>query len=186
MTGIIAAGVSHLVIVDMQERLAPAVQDPGTLAARVALMAQAAGRLGVPVTATEQYRKGLGATLPVVAAALPEGARTIEKMTFDSCGEPAFMARIEALRGQGRDLAIVTGAEAHVCVLQTALGLVAAGCRVAVAADAVSSRRALDRDTGLARMAANGAAIVTAEMVVFEWLARAGTEDFRAMLPLIR
>jgi nicotinamidase-related amidase len=91
-----------------------------------------------------------------------------------------------ALRGEGRGQLILAGIEAHVCVLQTALAARQQGLDVFIVCDAVSSRSAFDRDTGLARMTADGVTLVTAEMVMFEWLERAGTDDFKTLSRLIR
>jgi nicotinamidase-related amidase len=100
----------------------------------------------------------------------------MEKVHFSCAAEPACMDRINA---GGREQIILTGAEAHVCVLQTALGLLAAGKQVFVVADCIGSRHPRDLELALGRMGAEGVRIVSREMVVFEWLHRAGTEVFR-------
>ena len=97
-------------------------------------------RLGIPVTVTEQYPKGLGPTVDWVADALPTGTVIVPKLSFAATSDEAFGARVTTLRGEGRDQAVICGAEAHVCVLQTALGLKAQGFEVFVPGDAVSSR----------------------------------------------
>lgn len=172
---------SVLVVVDAQSRLAPAMARGGGAVDRIVFLLAVARRLEVPIIVSEQYPAGLGRTLDAVAALVPDGA-TIEKIAFSCCGEPGFQARFAAL---GRDQVIICGMEAHVCVLQTAMDLRE---RVAtfVAADAVDSRRDGDREAALARMARAGIDIVTSEMVAYEWLGRAGTDEFRALLELIK
>lgn len=177
---------SHLIIIDVQERLQPAVLEPDAMLRHLSLVIAAAARLQVPVTVTEQYVKGLGSTVGRVTAQLPASAVTVEKISFSAFGSPAFAERCQTLRIGGRDSLLVCGAETHVCVLQTVLDARQAGYRVAVIADAVSSRTSLNRDAGLSRAAQAGADIVTAEMVVFEWLETAGTADFKALVPLIK
>ncbi len=173
----------HLVVVDVQERLAPAMPVPEAVPAALSLLLAAARACRVPVTVSEQYPKGLGPTLPVLVEALPDHSAVVEKMTFSAMREPNFAARIE---GVDRPRLVVTGMETHVCVLQTVLDALHGGLAVSVVADAVASRSAEDRMRGLARMQAAGAEIVTTEMVVFEWLERAGTPAFKALSPLIR
>ena len=138
--------------------------------------------LKVPVFATEQYRKGLGATVPEVAVAMA-GVTPIEKLTFSACGAAGFS---EALRARNVRDAILCGIEAHVCVAQTGLDLLDAGFRVFVAADAVSSRTPENCQLGLERLRGAGAVMVSTEMVLFEWLERAGTEEFKRIHALVR
>jgi isochorismate hydrolase len=156
---------------------------PQAVEAGAARLMRAARRLGVPLLVSEQYPKGIGPTVPSLATlATPD--ETLEKLSFSCAAEPAIRSRL-ALMGPRRQ-AVLCGIEAHVCVLQSALGLIDAGWSVAVVEDAVSSRRAGDRDAGLRRLAAAGATIATAEMVLFEWLERAGTAEFRDLLKLIK
>ena len=170
-----------LFIVDVQTRLAAAMPDPEATIARAAILLAAAERLGVPIVASEQYPQGLGHTdrrLP-----LPAGAQVFAKTAFSAVRDPAILAHLEGL---GRRQVVLCGMEAHVCVLQTAIDLAERGYRPAVAADAVASRLPERRERGLARMAANGVAVVDSEMVVFEWLGGAGTPEFKELSRLIR
>ena len=181
---LLSARTGLLVVVDMQARLVPVLADPESLTARVQFLLRAAAHLGVPVVASEQYPKGLGHTVAAVGEDLPDGS-VVEKMTFSAMREPSFREALET-RGAGRQQVLVCGAETHVCVLQTAAELQAAGYATTLIADAVGSRRESDRAAGLARLRDLGCQIATSEMVVFEWLERAGTDAFRRLAPLIK
>jgi nicotinamidase-related amidase len=166
---------SCLLIVDAQERLMPAVHNGQRVIETSAWLMQIADRLGIPVLLSEQYPRGLGHTVQTLAKLAPPGA-VMDKVHFSCAAEPACLARIEA---SGREQIILTGAEAHVCVLQTALGLRAAGKEVFVVADGIGSRDPSNVGLALRRMEAAGAGTVSREMVAFEWLERAGTGVFR-------
>jgi nicotinamidase-related amidase len=172
-------------VVDVQDRLAPAMATGEAAIARCGILMRAAARLGVPILVSEQYPKGLGRTVPTLAELVAPDA-VVEKIHFSCADEPDWIARVEALGDAGRDQAVLCGIEAHVCVLQTALGLREKGYRVAVAADAVSSRRAEDAGLALARMQQAGITVVSTEMVVFEWLRRAGSAEFKELSALIK
>lgn len=173
---------SLLLVVDIQEKLAPAIHDGAAAIANNQRLLASAGRLGIPVFVSEQYVRGLGGTVAELLP-LPDGAQRIEKMHFSCTREPGFL---EQLAQTGRRQVVATGMETHVCVLQTVLGLLEAGYTVFLVEDAASSRTPANRAAAIERMRAAGAHIVTTEMVVFEWLQKAGTDDFRALLPLIK
>jgi nicotinamidase-related amidase len=166
---------SCLLAVDFQERLMPAIHDADRIVANGAWLIQIAQRLNVPVLASEQYPRGLGHTVAAIRERLPAEA-FMEKLHFSCAAERDCMRRIDAL---GRQQIVVIGAEAHVCVLQTALDLRAAGRDVYLVADAVSSRSPRDVELALERMRAEGVRVVSREMVVFEWLHQAGDDRFR-------
>ncbi len=178
---------SCLLVIDVQERLMAAMNEGARLIANTALLVKAARRLGVPVLISEQYPKGLGPTLPELSAMAGStsavGEPVITKMEFSCTEAPGYLDRLKAT---GRDQAVLTGIEAHVCVLQTALGLRTLGYPVFVVADAVASRRPDSVALALDRMREAGCSIVTTEMVVFEWLGRAGTPEFKELSALVK
>jgi nicotinamidase-related amidase len=173
---------SGLVIVDVQERLMPAIFERKRVVQNVVRLLRSAAIMGVPYLATEQYRKGLGATLPEVAEAVAEFA-PLEKVAFSACGADGFLP---ALRAQRVSDVLLCGVEAHVCVLQTCMDLLEQKFRVFVVADAVSSRTLENACFGLERMRDAGAVVVSTEMALFELLERAGTEEFKQVLPLVK
>ncbi len=172
-----------LVVVDVQDRLCRAMDEKvlEKLTANIVILQEAAKELGVPMLATEQYVKGLGETLPVLKERLEEPA--IGKMTFSSCGEPAFPERLKAL---GRRQVIVTGMEAHVCVLQTVLELLDAGYHVHLVKDAVMSRRKENWKVGMAAAVAAGAVPTSTEAAMFQLLRVAGSDEFRKLARLVK
>jgi len=180
------AARSQLLVIDLQERLVPAIRNGERIVSRAGILLQSAARLGVPVTVTEQYPKGLGPTVPAVTADLPALSVTLPKMSFSAAADSTIAERVAALRARGCDQVVICGAEAHVCVLQSALGFRMTGLEIAVVADAVSSRDESSIIAARARLIQAGCPWVTTEMVLFEWLAKAGTDAFRALSPLIR
>ncbi|MCB2187981.1 MAG: isochorismatase family protein [Deltaproteobacteria bacterium] len=171
----------RLILIDLQERLTPVMFEPAALLANAARLARFAGIVGLPVLVTEQEK--LGPTIPEVRGVLPAGAVTVGKVTFDSLAEPAFGRALAA--GGGQTL-VLAGVEAHICVAQTALAALAQGYAVHVAADAVASRVDANRQVALARLAAAGAVITSTEMFIYEILQRAGTPEFKEVLPLVK
>ncbi len=167
---------SVLLLVDLQERLQPAINNAEQVLEACLWLTQVAQGLQVPVICTEQYPRGLGMTLPALRNLLPTAA-IVEKIHFSAVPD----GQIFQMPGGDRGQFIVTGTESHVCVLQTVLDLLDAGRQVFVVEDAVGSRRASDKALALARMRQNGATIVSREMVVFEWLRQAGTDQFRTI-----
>jgi nicotinamidase-related amidase len=167
-----------LVVVDVQEAFRPAVGEFETVAHNAGVLVQGARVLGLPVIATEQYPQGLGHTVPEVAEHL-EGAKPLEKVVFSAC-------RAEGFDLDGRDQALVCGIEAHVCVEQTVQDLLDRDVEVHVAADAVSSRSALNRRLGLEKMERSGAWVTSTEMALFELVGRAGTDEFKRIQALVK
>jgi nicotinamidase-related amidase len=173
-----------LVVTDVQERLFNAMdaERRDDMVTNIKILATAARRLGAPVIVTEQYPKGLGRTLPELKAVLGEAA-PFEKTAFSCCGAAGFTDRLRSLHAEH---VIMTGIEAHVCVLLTALDLLPMGFRVSVVADAVCSRRAANMEIGLAQARQAGAVITATETLVFQLLGRADTDAFRELSKLLR
>jgi nicotinamidase-related amidase len=171
-----------LLVVDVQERLLPAMQDPMAVVRNAGILMQAAARLGVPIVVSEQYPRGLGSTVAELRHLAPPDA-ILPKLSFSCAEDPGLRRRLEDL---GRSQVVVCGIETHVCVLQTALGLASGGWVPFAIADATSSRSLANRDAGLARLRADGIEVATTEMAVFEWLGRAGTAEFKEISRLIK
>jgi hypothetical protein len=171
-----------LAVIDIQEKLLPAIWEKERLLENALLLVRAAGVLGVPLFVTEQYPRGLGPTVPEVASAL-SGCSALPKTAFSACGAENF---VNSLRAKNVSDVILCGMESHVCVTQTCLDLLEQGFRVFVANDAVSSRTPENHRTGLDRMRDAGATIVSAEMAIFELLGKAGTGEFKKILPLLK
>ncbi len=182
----LSRSTSLVVAVDLQAKLAPAIHEIDRVAHNACRLLRAAATLGVPSLVTEQYPKGLGTSVPAVIEAAGPGAELVEKIHFGACAEPKMQQSLARHGSNGRQVAVIFGTETHVCVLQTAFGLLAAGWSVALVVDACGSRTVLDKQTGIDRLTQAGATAVTTEMVLFEWLERADTDDFRALLPVIR
>lgn len=175
----IRADDAMLLVIDVQARLMPVITEADTVTANIGRLLRAAAGLDVPVIVTEQNPAGLGPT--VAMPGLPD--RTpFAKMAFDCTREPGF----DDLLPDGPADLVVAGCEAHVCVLQTVLGLLDGGRRVFVVADAIGSRVPANRDRAIERMARHGAEIVTTEMVVFEWLGTARHPRFRETVALVK
>ena len=160
----------------------PAVAEADAVVRNCARLMRAAVRLDVPILVSEQNPKGLGAMLGELADLAPPEA-VVSKMHFSCAADPEYARRFAAL---GRDQAIIAGIETHVCVLQTALGFRRAGHECFVVADAAASRSPDDKAWALARLGGDGVAIVTTEMVLFEWLEKAGTPEFKELSRLIK
>ncbi len=168
-----------LLLVDLQERLMPAIQDGEAVIRRCTQLGQAARALGVHVIGTEQNPGGLGSMIEAIG---PLCDTVLAKFHFSATGEPGFLNRLPA----GRDCIVIAGCESHVCVLQTALGLREAGYAVKWVADAVGSRHAHNRLLASERARWAGCDIVTTEMVIFEWMRTSEHPLFKTLSKLIR
>lgn len=168
---------SCLLIVDVQEKLTPHVQEASALAERCEWLMRLAADVSVPVMVSEQYPSGLGRTLPALRQWMP-GQTDIEKVHFSCYRAQSFLKH---WRHVNKTQVVIAGIETHVCVLQTALDMNAAGIDVFVVVDAVSSRKAIDHECALQRMNQSGVNLVTSEMVLFEWVAQAGTPSFKSI-----
>lgn len=170
------AADSALAIIDVQERLAAVMPARDAVVRAAGILAEAAARLGIPVIVTEQVPKALGRTVAELAAKMPATCAPIEKTAFSACGALAIE----------RPQVVLAGMETHVCILQTALELAAAGKQVFVVEDAVCSRAEANRANALARMRAAGVVVTNTESVLFEWLRDSAHGEFRAISKLIR
>lgn len=179
MTSLCDASRTTLIIVDLQERLMPAIHDNAQVVANALRLARTAKLLEIPIVGTAQNPSGLG---PNVADVHSLCDIVIGKMDFDACAEPGFLEQLQETRG---DL-IVAGCEAHVCVLQTVLGLRLRGRTVRLVADAIGSRVPFNKQIALERAKAAGTELVTTEMVLFEWMRTASHPRFKDMLKLVR
>jgi nicotinamidase-related amidase len=176
---LLTAESTVVLLIDLQERLIPAIHDGDVVVARAVRLAEAARLLEVPIRATEQYPAGLGRTVGPLAE-YPQ--KILAKTTFSATADPGF----PDLLPSGVSQIVVAGCEAHVCVLQTVLDLLASGRRVIWAADATGSRDPADRAAAIDRARQHGAEIVTSEMVLFEWLRDSRHPEFREVQKLVR
>lgn len=175
---------SLLLVIDVQARLAPHVLDHEGVIARSEALLAAARRFRVPCVVTEHCPAQLGPVIPRLRERFDAG-EIFAKTHFGATDHPAFES---LLRAQGRAQLVVTGMEAHVCVLQTVLGLAASTYEVFVVGDAVGSRetRAADRRFALERMRTAGCTVVGAETVLFEWTRAGDDAAFRDVLALVK
>jgi nicotinamidase-related amidase len=174
----LSASTSLLCVVDIQERLLPAIPAGPQVVAMASRLADAAAVLGVRRVLTEQYPQGLGPTPPDLATKLPPA---LPKMTFSCCGSDAFAATI----ADDVESALLCGLETHVCIEQTALDLLARGLTVFIAVDAVGSRHILDHEIALRRLESSGALLTTSEAALFEWCRSAEHPQFQAIRKLV-
>jgi len=175
-------GSSFLLVVDVQEKLAPHVEGHERLIARAAALVRAARLLGVPVLASEHCPDRIGPTVPLLRSLIGEDG-IVSKVHFSCADEASCLARFNAF---GRRQVVIAGIEAHVCVMQTALGLRERGYEPFLGEDAVGSQRAEDRAAGLRRMVAACCSPATTEMAIFEWLHRADDARFREALQIVK
>ena len=173
---------SVLVVVDIQEKLLPAINERDVVLDNVVRMVRAAQTLQVPILVTEQYPRGLGATVATLQELLA-GTPTWEKTTFSCFGGNGFS---EQVSGLARNQLVLVGIETHICVCQTALDGLARGYQVQLINEAVGSRTAANKALGIERIRAAGGVISGVEMAIYEWLEEAGGPEFKAILPLIK
>lgn len=173
------ASRSSLIVIDLQEKLMPVITDGAGIVRRALILAQAARLLDVPVIGTVQQPMRLGDTVREIKLMFDN---TFDKIDFDACTNPAFLNSME----QNRDELIVLGCEAHVCVLQTVLGLLHRKRHVKLVVDAIGSRQNFNKQAAIERAHSAGAEIVTSEMVIFEWMRSSEHSKFREILKLIK
>lgn len=188
-TGLVTRDDLVLVVIDVQERLAAVMSRRGEVVRTVGRLARTAAMLGAPIIVTRQYPEGLGPTVAELDALFQglaaEGAEVteVDKTAFCCAAEPGFS---EVLRQTGRTQVVLAGMETHICVTQTALALAREGSEVFVVADACCSREQTDHSLALDRMRAAGVNVVTSESVMYEAVGRAGTDEFRRLLAIVK
>lgn len=173
-----------LVVVDIQQKLLPPIFEKERLVRNSQLLIRLAGILKIPTLLTTQYRKGLGSVVPEIASLLAD-AKVMDKVEFSCFGSQEFTAALKGLPGR-RNTVLLCGMEAHICVMQTALGALQQGYIVHVASDAVSSRAEWNWKIGLKRMRDAGAVISSTEMMMYELLRCSGTPAFKELLPYLK
>lgn len=175
---------SLFLMIDIQERLFAAMQPDiqEMLKKNSAILLKTADELKIPVVVTEQYRKGLGTTIPELASLCGE-APNLEKLFFNCMKDDTINREIKKI---GRKTVIIAGIESHICVFQTALTLIDTGYNVVIASDAVGSRRKHDWKTAIKALAKAGAAIYPTETISFMLIEKAGTPEFKALSPLFK
>lgn len=171
-----------VVAIDFQEKLMPAMNQKEKLIETSAKLIKGARALDMPVVVTTQYAKGLGETVPEIKEALGE-FEAIDKNTFSCCLNEEFMARVNGL---AKKVAIVSGAEAHICVLQTAIDLKDKGYEVYVVTDCIDSRDPLNKKMGIKRMQQEGIKIATYEMVLYEAAKGAKEPGFKEISAIVK
>ena len=180
----IDADRAMLLVIDFQTKLLPQIHENRSVLTAAGQLLHGAKMFSLPIVATEQYRRGLGPTHAYVAELFPTyGVKVLEKMTFSCCCDDAVR---NCLNEVDRPQVIVTGIEAHVCVAQTVLDLLAMEYQVFVCADAVGSRKPRDYEFAIARMRDCGATITTAEALLFELCHVSGTSEFKQLLDLVK
>ena len=176
---------SCLIIIDIQEKLMPAIDGKERVIANCASLVSAAQRFNVPMIMTEQYPQGLGLTLGAVGDCAKGQAQIIDKVSFSAMKQDSFKNHINELASPETSQLILAGVEAHICVLQTALDLRNEGYQVFVVADAIGSREETSVKVALERMAMNGVQLITTEMMLFEWTGSCDSPAFKDIRSLL-
>jgi len=183
---LLAREKSQLLIIDVQDKLLSAISGKDRVVDRCVNLVLAARTLGIPITLSEQYPQGLGPTHDSIRDAFANDGLIVDKTEFSCVKNERLRDHLHDLRREGRTKVVIGGIEAHVCVTQTAMDLESQGFEAFVVADAVGSRSKASRKLALARMQKSGVDIVDLEMVLFEWMERAGTPEFKQLQALIK
>ena len=176
---------SSLILIDVQEKLLPALFNTEQVIKNSITLIKAADHLSVPIVLTEQYSQGLGFTISEIADATQGKAQIIDKTSFSAMKDVTFKNHITELQNLGRTSFIIAGCEAHICVLQTAIDLKDEGFDVFFVTDAVGSREEASSEMARERLSAHGIHLVTTEMVLFEWIERYDSKAFKELRELI-
>jgi nicotinamidase-related amidase len=179
--GLLKRDETAFLVIDIQERLMPVISDREEVFSNVNKLISGAGILSVPVVVTEQYPKGLGRVCKEIE--LPDNQEVIEKICFSCILSDPVKTLLQKLKARSL---VLSGVESHICVLKTALDALKNGYEVHVAADAVSSRRRFDKEIALERLRQSGAFIATTEMILFQLMDEAGSDEFKQISRLIK
>jgi len=185
MSGTLNSNTAQLLIIDVQERLTPAMYDREGVIKACGILLEGARILQIPATISEQYPKGLGHTDQDLMAH-NDGADIFEKIHFSCMRDDAISTHLGDLKDAGRTQLVIGGIEAHICVLQTALEAIEAGFETYIVADAINSRTHTSQELAQTRLQAAGATLITTEMALFECLGKAGSEEFKTISRLIK
>ncbi len=180
---LLKADQSQVLLIDMQEKLFPAIRDNELLLKQTRFLLSSGVILGIPVKYTEHYPKGLGPTLPELTTCLPEGSPRFEKIHFSCWEEPGFNTFFHK---EGRSQVILAGIESHICVFSTAMQLLNVGYDVVVASDAIGSRNPDHKNSAIENLLHAGAAVLPVESIVYQMLEKAGTPAFKQILSAIK
>ena len=189
MNKIIKAHSSFLIMIDLQERLMPAIFNKDEIIKNSQCLLTSARELSVPLIVTEQYPKGIGSTIPELKNLIPQDTSIISKTTFSCCDAPEFGNAFLNLKfnGVSIDTAILFGVESHICVLSTAMNLIEKyGLNVVIAADSCGSRTEKNHLLALEAARSTGCLVVPTETIIYQMLGEAGTPQFKALLPLFK
>lgn len=173
---------SLLIIIDIQQAMLKVIDSWKLVAGKAKQLIKSANALDVPILLTEQYKTGLGETLPELIQEI-KSPEVFQKEHFSACLEEDFIPTVQSFN---RKKIVVVGMETHVCVLQTCLDLIKAGFQVHLVADAVASRLDENRDIAINLLRQAGAVISSTETVIFQWACRANTDEFRRILPIVK
>lgn len=170
------------IIVDVQERLFPVIDNNEKLSENLEILVQGLKELEIPIIVTEQYKKGLGETIESIKTLLPDATYT-DKVAFSCCDEPSFISEIEK---NDYKYVVLAGVEAHICLLQTAIDLKERGYQPVVIEDCIASRDPENKRIAITRMVQEGVLISSSESILFELCRYAGNDTFRAISKLIK
>lgn len=171
-----------LLIIDVQGKLAQLMDGKELLFKNIINLAKGAKVLNIPIIWTEQYPEGIGPTIPELAEVLTE-ISPLPKITFSCCQDDGFLAELKRI---GRKNILISGIEAHICVYQTVTDLISQGYHTELVVDAVSSRNSVNKELGIDKMVMNGASITCVETALYELLGKAGTDEFKQILKIIK
>ncbi len=173
-----------LYVVDPQERLMAHIHEAELVIKNIALMIRLANTFSIPILANTQYKKGIGPIVPELAELLGD-VPCPDKVEFNGLANPAVREELDRL-DEAVDTLIICGVESHICIYQTSMAVLAAGYKVIVVADGISSRTPENDNYGKQRLREMGVVVVPAEMIIYELLQKAGTAEFKTMLPFLK